>query len=544
MTDTAALAIQAQQDGQLQRRPPRPRIGKWAGLRRSQGQRINAMRFASAFFSRRNRSIEAFRGFRPIGAEFTEGKAKALPMPTEATDTAGSGEATVTVHKTIAKADDTTEIHDVFHAGVDVEDKGNEWHEIVDHEMGSTSYFNWNTGATQWKKPDGYVPATPPALDSVGNTVLESAHSSEGCKLQSDRVLSICTFELTPAEALTESQLSNVYSSITTATPRIGGVVSWLGYETVPFAFGLNLMVIKCAVDSSGGSGSVACGELEALPAAQAVRLIDIQRLSIVSYGETEYWDQRYADENIDSYDWLVEWKQVRHVIQDFVGYNDLILQAGKYLQLPSTLQSISQHLYLCLFAHFTHVGCGDAPFSSDMYMDGYYNQINIDNAPNCIRQMADLHQHTCPKMEYATMDATSTDFEPGRFDCIIEKSLIDAILANASSGVAIVAKVVREMYRVLKAGGVYIVISLHEWSDISSHFRWSETIKFACVHTMLSRSGDENNGRDSCVCIAVCKKLPASATRDSMQAVAAELDIALRALQPVVVPSLSHGRP
>ena len=132
-------------------------------------------------------------------------------------------------------------------------------------------------------------------------------------------------------------------------------------------------------------------------------------------------------------------------------------------------------------------------------------------------------------------MDATSTEFEAGRFDCIIEKPLIDGILANVSSGVAIATKVVHEMHRVLKVGGVYIVISLHKWSDISSHFRWSDTVKFACAHTMLSRSGGENNGSGSCVCVAVCKKLPASATRDSMQGVATELDISLRALDSEV---------
>ena len=87
------------------------------------------------------------------------------------------------------------------------------------------------------------------------------------------------------------------------------------------------------------------------------------------------------------------------------------------------------------------------------MYADGYHNQINIDNAPNCIRKMAELNQHTCPEMEYMAMDATSTEFEAGRFDCIIEKSLIDGILANVSSGVAIATKVVHERLLVVDCG-------------------------------------------------------------------------------------------
>jgi hypothetical protein len=265
--------------------------------------------------------------------ELKDRMAQALQITTQDIPVRTAPETTGAVHKTIPKSETHT-----FQAGdrIDVEDNGNEWHEVVDHEMGTTSYFNWNTGVTQWNKPGK-------------KAILESSHSnSEGRGSQNDRALSICTIELTPAEALTVSQLSEVYDSIT-ATPGIGGVVSWLGYETVPFAFGLNLMVIRCAVDGSGGSGCVACGELEALPAAQAVRLLDVQRLSIVSYGDTDYWDQRYGDENVASYDWLIEWKQVRRVIQAFVGYTDCILQAG--IDIDTGPSAVASHI-ICFYTY------------------------------------------------------------------------------------------------------------------------------------------------------------------------------------------------
>jgi hypothetical protein len=148
--------------------------------------------------------------------------------------------------------------------------------------------------------------------------------------------------------------------------------------------------------------------------------------------------------------------------------------------------------------------------------------------------------------MEWRTMDAMATDFHPGRFDCVIDKSLIDAVLTDRNkhglangvanvqrSGASSVKRVVAEMHRVIRVGGVYIVMSLHAWGDIRSYFQCSDTVKFACAHTSVTKAGtiSESNIGANTVCLVICKKLSLTSTRESEMAASTELAAILHAL-------------
>ena len=63
------------------------------------------------------------------------------------------------------------------------------------------------------------------------------------------------------------------------------------------------------------------------------------------------------------------------------------------------------------------------------MYADGYHKQLNIDYSAEVIRQMAENH----PRMEWMVMDATEADLNDESFDCVIDKSLIDAVLTDGT---------------------------------------------------------------------------------------------------------------
>ena len=64
------------------------------------------------------------------------------------------------------------------------------------------------------------------------------------------------------------------------------------------------------------------------------------------------------------------------------------------------------------------------------MYADGYHKQLNIDYSAEVIKQMAELH----PEMQWLVMDATeANDLDDESFDCIVDKSLIDAILTDGA---------------------------------------------------------------------------------------------------------------
>ena len=56
-------------------------------------------------------------------------------------------------------------------------------------------------------------------------------------------------------------------------------------------------------------------------------------------------------------------------------------------------------------------------------------------------------------------MDVRNLQFEKNYFDFIIDKSTIDAILCGESSFIN-VAKMLKEVDRVLKVGGIYMIVS------------------------------------------------------------------------------------
>ena len=67
-------------------------------------------------------------------------------------------------------------------------------------------------------------------------------------------------------------------------------------------------------------------------------------------YGSKEYWDSRYERAN-ETFDWMCD-----------------------YSSLSPTLESLLPDKNASILL----VGCGDAPFSADMfYLGGYTNQIN-----------------------------------------------------------------------------------------------------------------------------------------------------------------------
>lgn len=111
-------------------------------------------------------------------------------------------------------------------------------------------------------------------------------------------------------------------------------------------------------------------------------------------------------------------------------------------------------------------VGCGNSPMSVDMYRDGFTQIISTDYSEPVIKFMRDKH----PDLQWEVMDCMHLEYPNETFDMVIDKGTMDALLCgnNAFSNVK---KMLDEMYRVLKPGGIGIVISYGEPKDRTFHF-------------------------------------------------------------------------
>jgi len=164
-------------------------------------------------------------------------------------------------------------------------------------------------------------------------------------------------------------------------------------------------------------------------------------------YGEGDYWDDRYGTWAQDPYDWLWEWKDLAEPIAALVSTEDRVLVPG----------------------------CGNAPFSPDMYDAGFTEQLNFDTSDVVIEQCKERNISR-PKMKFEVMDACKLPLPDASFEAIVDKSLIDTLRCCTGSS-TFCKDFIDEMHRVLTPQGVFIALSLNSYTfaDIIRYYDRSE---------------------------------------------------------------------
>ena len=103
-------------------------------------------------------------------------------------------------------------------------------------------------------------------------------------------------------------------------------------------------------------------------------------------------------------------------------------------------------------------VGCGNSRIGEELYLEGYHNITNIDFSSTVIRQMIEKYSDL-DEMDFNEMNVCNIDFPPGCFDMVLDKCTLDCILCGENSFQK-ASLMMQSVYRVLKPGGVYFLIS------------------------------------------------------------------------------------
>jgi len=147
-------------------------------------------------------------------------------------------------------------------------------------------------------------------------------------------------------------------------------------------------------------------------------------------YGKADYWNDRYSKDS-DPFDWYQKYDALSTLFKKYLKPVDKILM----------------------------VGCGNSRLSEDMHKDGFKNITNIDISNAVIKAMEQKSKDH-EGMTYKTIDATNMpEFANGSFDAAVDKGTLDAILCGESS-IANADKMLGEISRVLRPGGVFVVVT------------------------------------------------------------------------------------
>ncbi|EYU33097.1 hypothetical protein MIMGU_mgv1a012758mg [Erythranthe guttata] len=148
------------------------------------------------------------------------------------------------------------------------------------------------------------------------------------------------------------------------------------------------------------------------------------------AYGEAWYWDNRYTHDP-STFDWYQKYASLSPLIRLYVPRRHPILV----------------------------VGCGNSAFSEGMVEDGYDEVVNVDISSVVIEAMQNKYS-TCPHLKYMMMDVRDMSaFGIGTFAAVIDKGTLDSLLCGHNSRDN-AAKMLEEVWRVLKDKGVYILIT------------------------------------------------------------------------------------
>ena len=195
------------------------------------------------------------------------------------------------------------------------------------------------------------------------------------------------------------------------------------------------------------------------------------------NYGDKKYWEERYDEQNGTTFDWLEDYESIKPII-DNLG----IKKESRILKL----------------------GCSNNEFSEKMFDEVYTHNYNIDICQNVIEFMKTRNKDR-KGLHFDVMDASDMAYKDETFDLVIDKSTIDAILCGDHCFM-LVAKMLKEISRVLKTGGYYIIISYGNPETRMVHLERDHLAFEIQIYTIKRQDDDE---QEKTHYVYICKKLP-----------------------------------
>ena len=171
-------------------------------------------------------------------------------------------------------------------------------------------------------------------------------------------------------------------------------------------------------------------------------------------------------------------------------------------------------------------VGCGDVPMGTGLVMDLPSEHVGrvvcIDYSASVIQKMEDQYgtksepdtkkrktnnteqessvQHTSSQLEFEKVDARKMPYADDTFHMVMEKGTLDAMLSDRESGSSNCQQIIRECARVVKTGGVIVLVS-HLNAFDPSGIDWMEDVVFgglkSCDASSWSIEVHGNDGGD-----------------------------------------------
>ncbi len=163
------------------------------------------------------------------------------------------------------------------------------------------------------------------------------------------------------------------------------------------------------------------------------------------NYADLTYWENKYIEQKESPFDWHEDFESLRGI------FNDLL----KHFQTENLLSSVNFNFTPNVLV----LGCGNSELSENLLKEmNFKNIFNIDFSSHVIRSM----KEKVPALCWEVMDVKDLKFNNSYFDLVIDKATMDSLLCGDNSSLN-AAMMLREVQKVLKTGGIYMLVSCGE---------------------------------------------------------------------------------
>ncbi|CAE6945816.1 EEF1AKNMT [Symbiodinium sp. CCMP2592] len=163
----------------------------------------------------------------------------------------------------------------------------------------------------------------------------------------------------------------------------------------------------------------------------------------MLSYQNKEYWERRYSTGD----------KGVHSDIIDDRGVGWLCTYAGPVRETLNAITGGDRSKVVL------NIGCGMDQLSPDIYKDGYTNLLSSDISQHAISEMQEKTAAEMPLAKWFVDDVTKMTLPDESVDIVVDKGTLDAVLIQSEPFVS-AARMLKEVQRVLKEGGIYFLIT------------------------------------------------------------------------------------
>eukprot|EP01096_Ripella_sp_DP13-Kostka_P018224 TRINITY_DN9785_c0_g1_i1.p1 TRINITY_DN9785_c0_g1~~TRINITY_DN9785_c0_g1_i1.p1 ORF type:complete len:228 (+),score=84.72 TRINITY_DN9785_c0_g1_i1:101-784(+) len=198
-------------------------------------------------------------------------------------------------------------------------------------------------------------------------------------------------------------------------------------------------------------------------------------------YASKAYWEKRFGTEN--AFEWLQGFDAISGPLTGLL--EEKSTEAGK----------TREQLRILV------IGCGTSSLSASLYDVGWKSITNVDFSEVLIEKMRETHAQERPLMRWIAADCRDMNsIESGSFDVVLDKATLDAI---SCGGEEAVRRTTDEVWRVLEAGGLFLLLSYSRFrmedflgeDNVDRDTRTGEDPKWKCDRCLglISPDHDDN---------------------------------------------------